>query len=193
MTGGGRARKFAPRWLRAATLVAAHAPALRAPADGKLDVEFKDVTFGYGGGSENGRASKAFPGILLEVAAVDAHFYHEVALERHRCEGLAIRLSSGGRARVGVFALAMAPTGARVVIASVRGAILFGHHPGLESVLFSAPAPIVCVIDALALVLHETSALLLAHLPGHGVVARRVAGLDACLARGHVTEPMFVI
>jgi ABC transporter ATM len=33
------------------------APALSAPADGKLDVEFRDVTFGYGGGSENGRAN----------------------------------------------------------------------------------------------------------------------------------------
>ena len=33
------------------------APALNAPADGKLDVEFRDVTFGYGGGSENGRAN----------------------------------------------------------------------------------------------------------------------------------------
>ena len=86
--------------------------------------------------------------------------------------------------------LAMAPVGARVVLASVRGAILLGHQPGLEIVRVSAPAPIVCVIDALALL--ETYASSVVGVPGHGVVARRVAGLDARLARGHVTGPMIV-
>ena len=59
-------------------------------------------------------------------------------------------------------------------------------------VLRFAPAPIVCAFDAAALVLHETNALLHVHVPGHGVVAPRVTGLDARLARGHVTEPMIV-
>ena len=44
------------------------APALRAPADGKLDVEFQDVTFGYGGGSGNGRVD-ILAGLSFKVPA----------------------------------------------------------------------------------------------------------------------------
>jgi ABC transporter ATM len=45
-----------------------HAPELAVPANGELDVEFKDVTFGYGGGSDNGR-NNILEGLSFKVPA----------------------------------------------------------------------------------------------------------------------------